>query len=37
MTSAPGLWTVLVAGLAYVRCRLAGPVLGAVTVVGQGS
>ena len=32
--SAAGLWLVSVAGLGQVRCRLAGIVLGAVTVSG---
>jgi hypothetical protein len=37
MTAAPGIWTVAVSGLALVRARLAGTVLGAVTVVGVGT
>lgn len=37
MTSAPGLWTVTASGLALVRCRLGGTVLGAVTVMGVGT
>src|SRR3990172_2273620 len=37
VTSAPGLWAVVVAGLGQVRCRLGGTVLGAVTVLGVGT
>lgn len=37
MTAAPGIWTVAVSGLALVRARLAGTVLGAVTVIGVGT
>jgi hypothetical protein len=31
------MWIVSVAGLALVRCRLAGVVTGAVTVTGLGT
>jgi hypothetical protein len=36
-TAAPGLWRATISGLAQVRARLAGTVLGAVTVVGLGT
>jgi hypothetical protein len=36
-TTAPGLWLVSVAGLAAVRCRLSGTVVGGITVTGLGT
>ena len=37
MTAAAGMWLVTVSGLGLVRCRLAGTVLGAITVLGIGT
>jgi hypothetical protein len=36
-TTAPGLWLVSVAGLAAVRCKLTGTVVGGITVTGLGT